>query len=82
MVRTDDIAGHEGDFTGTVLKGYLMCFTNSMSKFLPKNKNREMLQWHWENGSNSGIWLFSASDFLKVYALVSRVWQFLQDKTK
>lgn len=73
MVRTDDMAGHKGNFTGTVLKGYLTCFLTSMSIFLSKNKNRERFQWHWENGASSGKRLFSAPDFLKVYALVSRV---------
>lgn len=81
MVRTNEMAGHKGNFTGAVLKGYQTCFATSMSKLLSKNKNREF-QWHWENGSNSGIRLFSAPDFLKIYALVSRVWQFLQDVMK
>lgn len=32
MMRRDEMVGSKGNFTGMVSKGYLMCFTTSMSK--------------------------------------------------
>jgi len=56
MVRSNEMAGCEGNFTGMLSKGYLMYFiTSTLKSDFSVWGTKQNFQWHWESGAKLGI---------------------------